>query len=59
MRTLRTTQLPDTALFLMPHDGHPAPTGDRIAACHLAEYVIRSQLLAGSCSGKSSDVAVH
>ncbi len=49
---LRDTGLPTTALFLLPHDGHPSPRGYAVAARHLAARLKNAEPLRNRCDGQ-------
>lgn len=46
---LAQSGLPDTTLFLLPHDGHPSATGYRIAAQFLASALWKNPSVRGRC----------
>jgi hypothetical protein len=48
---LRASGLPDTTLYLLPHDAHASAEGNRLAAAYVAAQMLERGLLDGACSG--------
>jgi hypothetical protein len=47
---LRSSELPDTVLFLLPHDGHPSARGYAVAADEIASHLVDWAPLASGCA---------
>ena len=52
---LAQSGLSDTTLFLLPHDGHPSPTGYRVAAQFLASALWKDASVRGQCPTADRD----